>query len=94
MEVLDDGIGIPFNEQEKIFDKFYRLDNDINRKSPGTGLGLPICRALVNLHGGKIWAENGKDRGAIFKFTLPLASSSAVKNRHAVEPGGGAAGLK
>ncbi len=72
IEVADQGAGIPFSEQEKIFDKFYRLDNEINRKSPGTGLGLPICRALVNLHGGKIWVESEDQQGCHFFFTLPL----------------------
>jgi signal transduction histidine kinase len=72
LEVKDEGPGIDFAEQEKIFDKFYRLDNEINRKNPGTGLGLPICRALVNLHGGKIWVESELRQGCRFFFTLPL----------------------
>ncbi len=72
LEVQDAGPGIAFTEQERIFDKFYRLDNEINRKNPGTGLGLPICRALVNLHGGKIWVESEMNQGCRFLFTLPL----------------------
>jgi two-component system, sensor histidine kinase and response regulator len=72
LEVADQGMGIPFNEQEKIFEKFYRLDNEINRKTPGTGLGLSICRALVNLHGGKIWAESDPGQGSRFLISLPL----------------------
>jgi len=72
LEVKDEGPGIAFTEQEKIFDKFYRLDNEINRKNPGTGLGLPICRALINLHGGKIWAESEVNQGCRLIFTLPL----------------------
>jgi signal transduction histidine kinase len=72
LEVKDEGPGIAFAEQERIFDKFYRLDNEINRKNPGTGLGLPICRALINLHGGKIWVESEVNSGCRFLFTLPL----------------------
>ena len=72
LEVKDAGPGIAFAEQERIFDKFYRLDNEINRKNPGTGLGLPICRALINLHGGKIWVESELNEGCRFLFTLPL----------------------
>jgi signal transduction histidine kinase len=72
IEVKDEGPGIAFTELEKIFDKFYRLDNETNRKNPGTGLGLPICRALVNLHGGKIWVESEIKQGCRFIFTLPL----------------------
>ncbi len=71
VEVKDDGPGIAFSEQERVFDKFYRLDNETNRKNPGTGLGLPICRALINLHGGKIWVESEVNRGCRFLFTLP-----------------------
>jgi signal transduction histidine kinase len=72
LEVRDQGPGVVFTEQEKVFDKFYRLDNETNRKNPGTGLGLPICRALVNLHGGKIWLESEAGQGCRFFFTLPL----------------------
>jgi len=72
ISIEDEGPGIPESEHEKIFDKFYRQDNEINRKSPGTGLGLPICRTLVNLHGGKIWVESQLGQGCKFKFTLPF----------------------
>lgn len=72
VEVRDEGPGIAFSELEKVFDKFYRLDTEVNRKNPGTGLGLPICRALINLHGGKIWVESEEKQGCRFIFTLPL----------------------
>ena len=72
VEIRDEGPGIAFGELEKVFDKFYRLDNETNRKNPGTGLGLPICRALINLHGGKIWVESDEGEGCRFMFTLPL----------------------
>jgi signal transduction histidine kinase len=72
LEVQDEGPGVAFSDLEKVFDKFYRLDNDTNRKNPGTGLGLPICRALINLHGGKIWLESETGKGCRFLFTLPL----------------------
>ena len=72
LEILDEGPGIAFGELEKVFDKFYRLDNETNRKNPGTGLGLPICRALINLHGGKIWVESEDGEGCRFLITLPL----------------------
>jgi len=72
IEVKDQGPGIAFSELEKVFDKFYRLDNETNRKNPGTGLGLPISRALINLHGGKIWVESEMKQGCRFIFTLPL----------------------
>ncbi len=87
LEVQDQGPGIPFAQLEKIFDKFFRADNDVNRKCPGTGLGLPICRALANLHGGKIWAESEVGQGTRMIVTLPLnrdkteTPSTHVSNR-------------
>ncbi|HVO32827.1 MAG TPA: ATP-binding protein, partial [Elusimicrobiota bacterium] len=78
LEVQDQGPGIAFGELEKVFDKFYRLDNETNRKNPGTGLGLPICRALVNLHGGKVWVESEPGQGCRFLFTLPLNQDKKV----------------
>ena len=79
----DEGPGIAFTEQEKVFDKFYRLDNEVNRKNPGTGLGLPICRALVNLHGGQDLGGKRSEQGCRFIFTLPLESGQAgYEGRH------------
>jgi len=65
--VEDRGPGLKTDELERVFDKFYH-----DPSSPGAGLGLAICRAVVNAHGGRIWAENRKGGGAIFRFTLPL----------------------
>jgi len=65
--VADRGPGLKSDELERVFDKFYHEPS-----SPGAGLGLAICRAVVNAHGGRIWAENNKGGGAIFRFTLPL----------------------
>ena len=70
--VTDNGPGIAESEHEKIFDKFYRQDNETNRKNPGTGLGLPICQTLINLHGGRIWVESEPGQGCRFIFRLPL----------------------
>jgi two-component system, sensor histidine kinase and response regulator len=86
MEVSDQGPGIAFSELEKVFDKFYRLDTEANRKSPGTGLGLPICRALVNLHGGKIWVESDIGKGCRFLFTLPLNRDKIAESENIIEP--------
>jgi len=75
ISVSDTGTGIPEGQIKEIFQTFRTT------KEEGTGIGLSISRAIVENHGGKIWAENGKDRGAIFKFTLPLASSSTHGTR-------------
>jgi signal transduction histidine kinase len=73
VSVSDTGPGIPPEEKEKIFAKFYRIA-EVNGENPkGTGLGLAISKALVELHGGKIWVESEPSRGSTFLFTLPVS---------------------
>jgi two-component system, OmpR family, phosphate regulon sensor histidine kinase PhoR len=69
--VQDEGLGIPAGEQERIFDKFYRLDPDQRRGIGGTGLGLYICRELVRSMHGRIWVESEPGKGTTFAFELP-----------------------
>jgi PAS domain S-box-containing protein len=69
--VEDQGLGIPVGEQERIFDKFYRLDPDQRRGIGGTGLGLYICRELVESMHGRIWVESEPGNGTTFVFELP-----------------------
>jgi PAS domain S-box-containing protein len=69
--VKDEGLGIPAGEQERIFDKFYRLDPDQRRGIGGTGLGLYICRELVRSMHGRIWVESEPGTGTTFTFELP-----------------------
>jgi two-component system, OmpR family, sensor histidine kinase KdpD len=71
VEVADRGPGLPPGDPERLFEKFYRAHEAMER--PGAGLGLAICRGIVELHGGKIHAENRPGGGAVFRFTLPLA---------------------
>ncbi|HEU5476943.1 MAG TPA: ATP-binding protein [Gaiellaceae bacterium] len=71
--VRDEGLGIPLGEQERIFDKFYRLDPDHLRGIGGSGLGLYICRELVRSMNGRIWVESDPGKGAAFTFELPVA---------------------
>jgi two-component system sensor histidine kinase KdpD len=68
--VADRGPGIPGEQAEKIFDKFYRLPRE--REGSGAGLGLAICRGIVQAHGGRIWVENREGGGAAFRFTIPI----------------------
>ncbi len=70
LTVRDYGSGIAPDELERIFERFYQ--SDPARRSGGTGLGLAIARHIVEAHGGRIWAENAPDHGAIFHLTLPL----------------------
>jgi signal transduction histidine kinase len=69
--VKDTGIGIPPDLHDKIFERFYQVDNLISRKFGGTGLGLSICKAYVELLGGKIWVKSRPGEGTTFKFTIP-----------------------
>jgi PAS domain S-box-containing protein len=71
--VRDEGIGIPRAEQERIFEKFYRLDPNLTRGVGGTGLGLYICREIVRRMGGRIWVQSREGGGSTFYFELPLA---------------------
>lgn len=73
--VHDQGIGIPDNDKERVFEKFVRLEQNKAFRSPGTGLGLSICKSIVEAHGGHIWVEDnrGEESGSSFYLTLPLA---------------------
>jgi PAS domain S-box-containing protein len=71
VSIADTGPGITSEEASRIFDKFYQVNNPEQRKARGTGLGLSIAKALVEMHGGKIWLENQAGEGSIFCFTLP-----------------------
>jgi two-component system, OmpR family, phosphate regulon sensor histidine kinase PhoR len=77
--VRDDGLGIPVGEQERIFDKFYRLDPDQRRGIGGTGLGLYICRELVRSMHGRIWVESDRGNGTTFAFELPAEPVAASR---------------
>jgi len=74
VSVADTGIGIPPENMEKIFTKFFRAENVLKRETEGSGLGLYITKNIVNRHGGTIWAESVIDRGTTFHFTLPTDS--------------------
>jgi len=77
ISVRDKGPGIPAHEIERVFDKFYRIENAASKHIRGSGLGLSICRGLVEAHGGDIWAESRVGDGSVFRFTLPLWSETA-----------------
>ena len=74
--VKDSGIGIPEEAGKFIFERFRQADDSTSRKYGGTGLGLPICRSVVELLGGEIWFESEVEKGTTFYFTVPLIQSS------------------
>ncbi len=69
--VADEGVGIPETEQEHIFERFYRADNRLSRTTAGAGLGLYLCKAIVEAHGGEIWVRSRPGQGSTFFFSLP-----------------------
>jgi PAS domain S-box-containing protein len=81
--VADSGLGIPANEQRRVFEKFYRLDPDMARGIGGTGLGLYICRELVRRVDGRIWVESDGRSGSAFHVEIPQAALvTAAGRRH------------
>jgi len=80
--VQDTGAGIPSDQLEMVFDKFYQVNSPLNEIRPGVGLGLAICQSLIELHGGRIWAESDPQRGTQIHFTLPLIGQGAEDAGH------------
>ncbi len=72
ISVADNGIGIPSDARELVFGKFVRLHGGDGPRVSGTGLGLALCKAIVEAHGGKIWVESELGKGATFTFTMPM----------------------
>ncbi|HLY28635.1 MAG TPA: ATP-binding protein [Aggregatilineales bacterium] len=71
LSVTDHGVGLAPDEQERIFERFYRVDGALSRKTQGTGLGLYLARAVIEAHGGQISVESQPGVGSTFSFTLP-----------------------
>jgi two-component system sensor histidine kinase VicK len=78
VRVVDEGIGIPAAERERIFRKFYRAEATVRDGGGGTGLGLFIAQELVNAMGGRIWVESEEGAGSSFAFELPAHGVKAA----------------
>ena len=78
--VKDTGQGIPKENYEYIFSRFYQVDSSATRKVGGSGLGLSICKGLVENMGGKIWFESGIGKGSTFYFTIPIKDKQGFKS--------------
>lgn len=70
--VMDRGMGVPEEERERIFERFYQVGDVLHHGGPGLGLGLYIAKSIVEGHGGRIWHEPRKGGGSIFRFTIPI----------------------
>ncbi len=77
VSIIDQGPGIPEQDRERVFDKFYRLYSP--EHVSGTGLGLSICKGLIEVHKGRIWVDTAPEGGSMFTFTLPLDKQPTVK---------------
>ena len=84
VSVVDTGIGIAEEDCERVFEQFVQVGNELSDKPQGTGLGLPICKEIVEHHGGRIWVESGRGRGTTVLFTLPLVKDAQAPVASAV----------
>ncbi|WP_392476464.1 response regulator [Nostoc sp. C110] len=75
ISVIDTGVGITPEDQPKVFEKFRQVGDTLTDKPKGTGLGLPICKQIVDHHGGRIWVESEPGKGSIFSFLIPTSAS-------------------
>ena len=79
ISVTDTGIGIAQADQERVFDKFIQVGDTLTDKPKGAGLGLAICKQIVEHHGGRIWVESELSRGSVFRFTLPFTHAACAQ---------------
>ena len=82
--VADQGPGIPVQHRDRIFDRFFRIDEARSRDSGGAGLGLAIAKWAVEANGGHIRVDNGTESGSVFRIVLPRAEAS-ITNRHEID---------
>ncbi len=71
VSVVDNGIGIPANDLPRIFERFYQVETHLTRRYGGMGLGLSVAKVMIEMHGGRIWAESTEGKGSNFTFLLP-----------------------
>lgn len=81
ISVVDTGIGIPPEHLPLVFEEFRQVDGSTNRRYEGTGVGLAICKKLIDLHNGRIWVESTPGAGSSFSFSLPLAPGETTLDK-------------
>lgn len=79
VSIIDSGIGIAQADLDQVFEKFKQVGDTLTDKPKGTGLGLPICKQIVEHHGGRIWVESEIGKGSTFSFSLPISTASQIK---------------
>ena len=80
ISVIDQGRGIPATDIDRVFDRMYRIEQRLAQDPGGMGLGLSLCKGLVEAHDGRIWVESEEGKGSILFFTLPLDSKGGGSN--------------
>jgi signal transduction histidine kinase len=78
MAVVDDGIGIPAKDLPRVFERFFQVQSHLTRRHGGMGLGLSVAKAMIELHGGEIWAESIEGKGSNFSFLLPQKEGQSL----------------
>ena len=78
-EVKDNGVGIPEEQMDRVFNKFFRSDNAVKYQTEGTGLGLYIAKNIVEQSGGRIWFQSIENVGSMFAFSMPAAKEGDKK---------------
>jgi signal transduction histidine kinase len=79
--VIDDGIGIPSKDLPHIFERFYQVESHLTRKHGGMGLGLSVSKVMIEMHGGRIWAESVEGKGSNFTFLLPTKTETEATSQ-------------
>lgn len=78
VSVIDDGIGIPARDLPRVFERFFQVETHLTRHYGGMGLGLSVAKAMIELHGGRIWVESEEGKGSTFTFLLPMEQTRHV----------------
>ncbi|HAK87763.1 MAG: hypothetical protein A2X55_09580 [Nitrospirae bacterium GWB2_47_37] len=78
ISVIDTGVGIAKEDYDNVFEKFKQVGDTLTDKPTGTGLGLPICKQIIERHGGRLWVESELGKGSAFSFTIPTGKREAV----------------
>lgn len=86
VSVSDDGIGIPGKDLARVFERFFQVEEHLTRRHGGMGLGLSVAKSMVELHGGRIWAESQKDGGSTVTFLLPVEKAGQGKPTVSASP--------
>ncbi len=84
VSVIDDGVGIPAKDLPRVFERFFQVEAHLTRHHSGMGLGLSVAKAMIEMHGGRIWAESMEGRGSDFSFLLPFKPPEAQVSQEAL----------